>query len=114
MKKENLDKLVQETMSSFDGAEKASPAPFLLTRIRAKMANSQTEPSLWERAGMLVAKPTVAFAVLASVLLMNVYIITEAVSGSTNGMAAQNTPAPTDEYSMNSASSLYDFENIQP
>jgi hypothetical protein len=45
---------------------------------------------------------------------MNVYIITEAVSGSTNGMSAQNTPAPTDEYSMNSASSLYDFENIQP
>ncbi len=114
MKKENLEKLVQETMSSLDGAAKASPAPFLLTRIRAKMANVQTEPSLWERAGMLLTKPTVAFAVLASVILMNVYIITEAVRGSTTGMSAQNTTAPTDEYSLNAATSFYDFENIQP
>ncbi len=113
MKKENLDKLVQETIDSFDGSTKASPAPFLLTRIRAKMGNRQSTPSVWEKAGIWLTRPSVAFAVLAIILLMNVYIITSAVNGNnTTGITTQNPPG--DEYSMNVASSLYDFENVQP
>jgi hypothetical protein len=67
MKKENLDKLVEETINSLDGAAKASPAPFLLTRIGAKMANRQEQPSLWERAGFLITRPANAINVLATV-----------------------------------------------
>lgn len=114
MKKENLDKLVEETMNSLDGVAKASPAPFLLTRIKARMANRPEQPSLWERAGILLTRPTVAFAVLASILLMNVYIISSSVSGNNNGVTMQNTSVLSDDYSLNSGSSLYDFENIQP
>lgn len=114
MKKEKLDKLVEETLSSLDGAAKASPAPFLLTRIKAKIANRQEQPSLWERAGILLARPTVAFAVLGSVLLMNVYIINASLGGNNNGMGVQNNSVMSDEYSLNAESSLYDFENIQP
>ncbi len=114
MKKENLDRLVQETIDSLDGAAKASPAPFLLTRIRAKMANSQQRSSAWERAGLLLTRPAVAFGVLATVILMNVYIVTSTVSNDNNGFTTQTMPAVSDDYSINAESSLYDFENVQP
>ena len=113
MKKENLDKMVEETLGSLDAVGRATPAPFLLTRIRAKMMNQPAATSVWERAGIFLTRPAVAFTILASVLLMNVYIIGNSV-GSNNSMAAQSLQAGSDEYSMNSESSLYDFENIQP
>ena len=114
MKKENLDKMVEETMSSLDAAERATPAPFLLTRIRAKMMNKTTKASAWERAGILLTRPAVAFTVLASILLMNVYIIGNSV-GSNSSITAQSLQTGSDEFSMNSeSSSLFDFENIQP
>jgi hypothetical protein len=114
MKKENLEKLVEETINSLDGAAKASPAPFLLTRIGAKMANRQEQPSLWERAGFLITRPAIAFTILATVLLMNVYIIASSANGNDSGMAVQNTAGLPEEYSLNTGSSLYVFENIQP
>ena len=112
MKKENIEKLVQETLSSLDGATRATPAPFLLTRINARMANRSDAASIWEKASWMLARPTVAFSVLVAVLLMNILIITSASNGA--GSNAQNVQVASDEYSMNTASSLYDFENAQP
>lgn len=113
MKKENLEKMVNETMSCMDAAGRATPAPFLMTRIRAKMQKN-TQPSTWERVGIFIARPTVAFPILATVLLMNIYIIRSSVTGSDTSMATQSFQQVSDEYSMNSESSLFDFENIQP
>jgi hypothetical protein len=114
MKKENLDKMVEETMSSLDAAERATPAPFLLTRIKAKMANRPVTASAWERVGIFLTRPAVAFTVLSAVLLMNVYIIGNFV-GSNSNTAAQSLQTGSDEFSMNAESiSLFDFENIQP
>ena len=114
MKKENLDKMVEETMSSLDAAERATPAPFLLTRINAKMRNRPATASAWERAGIFITRPAVAFTVLASVLLMNVYIIGNSAGNSSN-LAVQGLQTGSDEYSMNAeSSSLFDFENLQP
>jgi hypothetical protein len=112
MKKDNLDKMVQETMSSLDAAGRATPAPFLLTRINAKMERT-AQPSAWERAGIFLTRPAVAFTILASVLLMNVYIIGSA-EVSDNSIASQSLQSASDEFSMNTESSLFDFENIQP
>jgi hypothetical protein len=112
MKKDNLDKMVQETMSSLDAAGRATPAPFLLTRINARMKRA-AQPSAWERAGIFLTRPAVAFTILASVLLMNVYII-GAAEGSDNSIASQSLQSASDEFSMNTESSLFDFENIQP
>lgn len=114
MKKENLDKMVEETMSSLDAAERAIPAPFLLTRIRAKMLNRPEKTSAWERAGIFLTRPAVAFTILAFILLMNVYVIGNSI-GSSSSVAAQSLQAGSDEYSMNAESaSLFEFENIQP
>jgi hypothetical protein len=114
MKKETLDKMVEETMNRMDGAERAAPAPFLLTRIKARMANGQTQPSLWERAVFLLTRPTVAFAVLTTILLINFYIITSSINGNNNDNIVQSTVGTSDEYTLNAESSLYDFENTQP
>ena len=112
MKKENLDKLVQDTLSSLDGATRAEPAPFLLTRINARIANAQESSSVWERAGWMLTRPKVAFSVLVAIVIMNFLIIT---SASDSGSATSSTTqVNTDEYSLNTASSLYDFENAQP
>ena len=114
MKKENLDKLVEDTLNSLDGSARATPAPFLLTRIRARMTNQRAPLSLWERAGIFLTKPVAAFGLVALVLVMNFYIIASSFSNNSNGFATQNTLLNTDEYSLNSTSSLYDFENNQP
>lgn len=109
MKKENLDKLVEDTLGSLDGSTRATPAPFLLTRINARLANRESSTSIWEKAGWMLTRPTVAFTVLVLVLLMNILIFT-----STSNSGNANTQVSTDEYSMNTTSSLYDFENAQP
>lgn len=113
MKKDDLEKMVNETMSCLDAAGRATPAPFLLTRIRAKMQKN-TELSPWERAGIFITRPAVAFTVLATILFMNVYIISNSVTGGNSAVATQSLQAVSDEYSMTSESSLFDFENIQP
>ena len=45
MNPEKLNYLIEETLSSMDAAERATPAPYLLTRINARM--QQDAPGFW-------------------------------------------------------------------
>jgi hypothetical protein len=112
MDKNKLNKLVEATMNSMDAADKAMPAPFLLTRIRARMDRDALSSSPWEKVSALLGKPLIAFPVLAVVLAVNFFIIRSAVSGS-NTSPADYSRVSTDDYSLSTATSLFDFENGQ-
>lgn len=113
MKKENLDKMVEATLNSMDGALRATPAPFLSTRINAKIQGMQSY-SPWEKFSAILTRPAIAFSLFVFLLLINVWIISATVSSDNNAMNTQNLQASADEFSLNSPASLFDFENPQP
>ena len=97
-------------MHSLDGIEKASPRPFLFTRLEARM---QTEKNVWYKLSSFVAKPIVAFACICLVLIINASVIL--LSDTKSNALTQTSPelATADEYSQIS-STIYEFENVKP
>lgn len=107
--KENINKLVDEALSSVDSIKRAEVKPFLLTRINARM-NRETG-SAWEKAGWFISRPAVAFAGLCLILMVNAMVIV--FNNSSSSVAEQTTQAAGDEFSYTVAT-IYDFENTQP
>jgi hypothetical protein len=110
-KKENINKLVEETLNSVDSIKRAEAKPFLLTRIHARM-NKGTE-SVWEKAGWFIGRPAVAFAGLCLVVLVNTMVIVLNNPSAQTTVADQPAQTQTDEFSYTVAT-IYDFENTQP
>lgn len=107
---EKINKKMEETMHSFDGIQKASPAPFFFTRLEARMQNQK---SIWEQISSFVAKPIVAFACICLVIMINAAVIFSS-SNSSNSTASQNNELATaDEYNLVS-STFYEFVNTKP
>ena len=110
--KENIEKLIDEALNSVEGAGRAIPKPFLLTRINARL-NRATE-SNWERAGRFIARPVVVIAGLCLIITVNALVVStnrSTVDDSTS-VAEQQSTSP-DEFSTTVAR-LYDIENIEP
>ena len=109
MQKKSIEKLVDETINSFDGAERAAAKPFLLTRINAKL---QADPqNVWTRAGSFLSSPRVALAGLLLILALNAAIIIR--NTNEENSIVQNTTAVKDEFAIN-VISIYDTENQEP
>lgn len=109
MKDENIHKKIDEAMHSLDNIKKASPRPFLFTRIEARM---QKEKNIWAQLATFVSRPVVAFACICIIIMVNAMVIFS-TNNSKNYVAQQNTElAAADEYSQ--VTTLYDFENIKP
>ncbi|MFT3979370.1 MAG: hypothetical protein QM687_02800 [Ferruginibacter sp.] len=113
MDKNKIDKLVNETIDSMDGAAQAMPAPFLMTRIRARMNNEDEKQNYWERAISFLTRPAFAFPALALVLLLNFWMMNFS-AGSNVRSSMDNQLVVNDGYSISSATSLFDIENNVP
>jgi len=112
MQKSSIEKLVEDTINSFDGASKAEAKPFLLTRIYARMQQGQAaSQNVWMRAASFLSTPRVALTGLLLIILLNATIIIKNTSGS--GNAVQNTSTVKDEFAIN-VISIYDIENQEP
>lgn len=108
---EQINKLVEEALSSFDEAERAVPKPFLLTRINARM-RKHTE-TVWEKTGRFIGRPAVAFTGLCMILLINAMVILYNKTSGTVTVTEQVGQNPADEFSYTVAP-IYDIENPQP
>lgn len=111
MNKNEIEKLVNETINCMDGAQRAEPAPYLLTRINARLQNPSL--STWERISIILSRPGVALAGATFLIIVNLAIFS-AGNGSQDVKVPLSTQVSTDVYSYNSTSSLYDLENITP
>ena len=110
MEDEFLNKKIDDAMHSLDKIERASPRPFLFTRLEARMQN---ERNIWSKLSLLIARPVVAFACICFVLIINAMVIFLA-NTSGNSLTQQSTELATaDEYSQVTYN-LYDFENSKP
>ena len=111
MKKKDIEKLVEETMNSFDGSSKAEPKPFLLTRINSRLQTESDKKNIWTKLGSILSTPAVAFASLAAIIILNVAIIMQTPVPENN--TTQTTTPAKDEFAIN-VISIYDFENQEP
>lgn len=110
---EKFNQKIEEALRSFDGIEKASPQPFFITRLEARMQNQK---SIWEEISSFVAKPTVAFACICLVVIINTAVIFSSNSSNStaNSVSPQNNELATaDEYNLVS-SNFYEFVNTKP
>lgn len=68
------NKRIEDILNSTDGMAKASPAPFLLTRLYARMSDVQKN-SVWDNMITFICKPAVAFTAIAIIICLNVLIL---------------------------------------
>ena len=108
---EHINKLIEEALGSVDDAQRATPKPFLLTRINARM--SKGTETAWEKAGRFITRPAVAFTGLCMVLLVNAIVIVSNKSTTPTVAAEQMAQNTTDEFSYTVAT-IYDTDNTQP
>lgn len=109
--KERIEKMVDEALGSFDGVERATPKPFLLTRINARIDKSRN--GAWETAARFIARPVVVIAGLCMVIAVNALVVAYNNSTTTTTVSEQLT-ASTDEFSTSSVATLYDIDNLEP
>jgi len=109
--REHIDKLTDEALNSADGAMRATPRPYLMTRINARL--QQETNSAWERAGRFIARPAVVIAGLSLIIGFNVLAIVFNNDTASQNTATAEQQATPDEFS-NTVATLYDIENNEP
>ncbi len=110
---ENIEKLVEETLESLNGIQRAEPTPFFFTRLQARMARE--EKNIWERVASLLSKPAVAFASLLLILSFNAFFLFNTgstTSPGTNSSFSQSSSITEDYFIL--ATNNYDYENLEP
>jgi hypothetical protein len=65
----NIERKVEETLNSLDGIQRATPAPYFYTRLTARL--DRNEKNIWEKFGTFISRPTIAFATIFIILLLN-------------------------------------------
>jgi hypothetical protein len=110
-RKEHIDKMIDEALGSIDHANRAQPRPYLLTRIQARM--KRTTESAWEKAGLFIGRPAVAFTGLCLLILINLSVLVFNGSEASVTGTEQVAQTPADEFSYTVAT-IYDTENPQP
>ncbi len=107
-----FDDKIDATLKSIDGIVKASPQPFLLTRINAGLNNVVTETA-WSQIAFYLKKPLVyGFAILLLALL-NILVINNIKTGSEKERVAKSLTSQKYDFAIH-VSVLYDIENQEP
>lgn len=110
MKSDHINKLIEETINSFDGASKAAPRPFLLTRVLAKLNREPEVKNMWSRAVTFMSRPAIALTAALLIIALNTTII---IRNTRTENVAANVNSSKDEYAIN-VISIYDTENQEP
>ena len=111
-KKQAIYDLVEEAFNSFNNIERASPKPFLLSRVNSRLQKKKSS-SWWENAALLIGKPSFAIPGLAMLMLINLTAVIFYATEPSTSISEQNIQASTDEFSYTIAS-IYDNENSEP
>lgn len=65
---------VDEILNSLDGMKRAEARPFMYTRVMARLQEDDVK-SVWGRTVAFIARPAVAFACLAAVIVTNLFFV---------------------------------------
>jgi len=101
---------IDAALNSVDNVERAVPSPFFYTKVMAKIRHAQ--PSFWEGWSSFFLRPTIAFATISLVIVLNVFVVYSNLTGSFS-LNDQTEMTLADEYGL-ASTSLYDIENANP
>ncbi len=96
-KNEHINKLIHNALNSADDVSRATAKPYLLTRINARLQSDITE-NFWDVALKFISKPAIAFASIAIVIAINVFVFS-------NSINEKNTATTIDDQSL----TAYDY-----
>jgi hypothetical protein len=111
-KQEKINQLIEQAISSTDGASRATPPPFLLTRINARL--NQSTANSWEKISWFIGRPSIAITGLAMLMLVNVLAIVYNKTEPATTVIEQPSPESIDEFSYTVATTIYDIDNTEP
>ena len=92
----------EDILESLDGIRSASPAPFLYTRIRARMDN-RSRP-IWERVSEGLARPWVATGLAVLLLVVNALIVLSGKDDASEPGAEEHLFATHTDYNIHTTS----------
>lgn len=104
---EPVNKKIEETLNSFDNAERAEPRPYFFTRLLS--AIEKDKHNKWELAGKFISRPAVVIAGLCTIIAINFLVIIDNKTSKNNTSSVQYTAGTSDELSGNIAT-IYDIE----
>lgn len=107
-----FDDKIDAALKSLDGMAKASPKPFLLTRLHAGMNRAAPE-TVWSQIAFYLKKPIVCAAVLLLLLFVNFIVIKKINTRGDIENIAKNAGSQKYDFAIN-VSVLYDIENQEP
>jgi hypothetical protein len=111
-KQEKINELIEQAINSTEGAARATPPPFLLTRINARL-NKSTANS-WEKISLFIGRPSIAITGLAMLMLVNVLAIVYNKTEPVTAVIEQTSQESIDEFSYTAATTIYDIDNTEP
>ena len=109
MEDQNSDKRINKILGSLDGLQKAPAPDFFYTRLMSRLQHVHT--SAWEKITMILSRPTVAFACILMIVIINLFAVFS--QNQSVKSAYQSELASNDEYTQVS-NSYYDLENTKP
>lgn len=109
--KEIIQREIDQTLQSLDGAKRAEANPFLFTRIQARM---NKKSSRWEeRTFSFLSKPAIAVAIVILVMAVNGWALWGGSSSSENRTADNVSVSElANEYNVVASVDNYDYENM--
>lgn len=107
-KDEQISKRIDAAFESVENISRAEARPYLFTRISARM-NRETQTG-WEKLGLYISKPAVAFIGLCLLILINAMVFVFNQSSTSIATTDQVAQSSGDEFSF-TVSTIYDFEN---
>ncbi len=106
-----LKNKIEEALQSLDAVQRATPRPFLMTRIHARM--NKESLSVWERVGELFIQPRWILTGLCLVLAMNAAVVL--FNNRSNDAVVSTIEQTNSEEDYSTAvATLYDLENNEP
>ena len=110
--KDILNDKIDFILSSIDGIAKASPKPFLLTRINAGL-NSVVAETVWAQIAFFFKKPIVFGFTILLLLFINILVIKSIKNRSEIENIEKSATTQKYDFAIN-VSVLYDTENHEP
>jgi len=114
MENKHIHEKVEAAMQSLDGLQIATANPYLLTRIRARLAAPESQ-NFWWKATQFLCRPAVVTACIALCIVFNFIALSmpqnaeKQMTTHTNGILnIQNQDLSV------TMAGIYDFENMEP
>ncbi len=107
----DIEKRVEQTLNSLDGIQRASPQPWLFSRIKGRLMQ-QDDKTVWGIIGSFLSKPVIAIAGLCLILMMNGFLLFNQQEETSSAILISQNDELLDSESLMASSSSFDYENL--